>query len=56
MKGQLSRLPLFLVCRACSTAWRLESSTQADGAEVLAKRKGVAARWCLEEAWSKTAT
>ncbi len=27
-------------CRACPTAWRLESSTQPDGGEGLAKRKG----------------
>ena len=29
---------------------------KADGGEGLAKRKGIAARWCLKEAWSKTAT
>ena len=27
-------------CRACPTAWRCESSTQPDGGEGLAKRKG----------------
>jgi len=30
----------FLVCRACSTAWRCNSSTQPDGGEELAKRTG----------------
>src|SRR3954447_6653952 len=44
------------VCRACSTAWGCKSPTQPDGGEVLAKRKGVAARRGLKEAWSKTAT
>ena len=29
---------------------------QPDGGEGLAKRKGIIARWCLKEAWSKTAT
>ena len=47
---------LFLVCRACSTAWRCESSTQPDGGEGLAKRKGVIVRWGLKEAWSKRAS
>jgi hypothetical protein len=46
----------FVVCRACSTAWGCKSPTQPDGGEVLAKRKGIAARRCLKEAWSKTAT
>jgi len=45
-----------LVCRACTTAWRWKSSAQPGGGEVLAKRKGVTARWGLKEAWSKTAT
>jgi hypothetical protein len=45
-----------VVCRACSTAWGCKSPTQPDGGEVLAKRKGVAARRGLKEAWSKTAT
>jgi hypothetical protein len=45
-----------VVCRACSTAWGCKSPTQPDGGEVLAKRKGVAARRRLKEAWSKTAT
>src|SRR5829696_10517662 len=40
----------FMVCRACSTAWRWKSSTQSDGGEGLAKRKGVAARRGLREA------
>ena len=47
---------VFLVCRACSTAWRCKSSTQPDGGEELAKRKGVAARWGLKEARSKSAS
>src|SRR5215211_1848785 len=46
---------VFMVCRACSTAWRWKSSTQPDGGEGLAKRKGVAVRRGLKEAWSKTA-
>ena len=46
----------FLVCRACSTAWKCESSTQPDGGEGLAKRKGVIVRWGLKEAWSKHAS
>ena len=46
----------FVVCRACSTAWGCKSPTQPDGGEVLAKRKGVAARRGLKEAWSQTAT
>ena len=45
-----------VVCRACSTAWGCKSPAQPDGGEVLAKRKGVAARRRLKEAWSKTAT
>ena len=45
-----------VVCRACSTAWGCESPAQPDGGEVLAKRKGVAARRGLKAAWSKTAT
>jgi len=32
------------VCRACPTVWRWKSSTQPDGGEGLAKRKGVIAR------------
>ena len=48
--------PVLVVCRACSTAWGCKSPTQPDGGEVLAKRKGVAARRGLKEAWSKTAT
>ena len=39
-----------VVCRACLAAWRCESSAQPDGGEVLAKRKGAAARRGLEEA------
>src|SRR5271168_4039960 len=30
----------FVVCRACSVAWRWKSSTQPDGGEGLAMRKG----------------
>src|SRR6516162_5885981 len=45
-----------VVCRACSTAWGCKSPTQPDGGEVLAKRKGVAARQRPKAAWSKTAT
>src|SRR5271167_4169554 len=30
----------FVVCRACSVAWRCKSSTQPDGGEGLAMRKG----------------
>jgi len=41
------------VCRACSTARRWKSFSQPDGGEVIAKRKGAAARWGLKEAWSK---
>ena len=39
-----------VVCQACLAAWRWKSSAQPDGGEVLAKRKGVAARRGLEEA------
>jgi hypothetical protein len=42
-----------LVRRTCLTAGRCKSSTQPDGGEGLAKRKGVAARRGLKEAWSK---
>ncbi len=45
-----------VVRRTCLAVWRLKSSTQADAAEVLAKRKGVAARRRLKEACSKAAT
>src|SRR3954466_3072248 len=45
-----------VVCRACSTAWGCKSPAQPDGGEVRAKRKGVAARRGLKEAWSETAT
>jgi Group II intron, maturase-specific domain len=45
-----------LVRRACSTAWRGESSSQPDRGEVIAKRKGVTARWGPKEAWSKSAS
>src|ERR1700760_1296824 len=37
-----------VVCRACSIAWRLKSSTQPDGGEGLVKRKG-----CRREAGSE---
>src|SRR5512142_1916292 len=53
--GALPRSGL-VVCRACSTAWGCKSPTQPDGGEVLAKRKGVAARRGLKEAWSEAAT
>ena len=44
MKKSGSYGPLFLlVRRACSMAWRCESSSQPDRGEVIAKRKGVAA-------------
>jgi len=46
---------VFIVCRACSAAWRCKSSSQPDGGEVIAKRKGVAARRGLKEARSKSA-
>jgi hypothetical protein len=49
-------VPVFSVCRACSTARRCKSSTQPDGGEGLAKRKGeitLVARRGLKEAWSK---
>jgi len=52
--GAHSRDPL-AVCRAWSTAWRWKSFIQPDGGEGLAKRKGVAARRGLKEAWSKAA-
>jgi hypothetical protein len=39
-KERGSDAALFLVSRACSTAWRCKSSTQLDGSEGLAKRKG----------------
>ncbi len=44
------------VCRACSTARRCKSSTQPDGGEELAKRKGVPVTEGLKEAWSKGAS
>jgi len=46
----------WVVRRACLAAWRCKSSTQPDGGEGLAKRKGVAARRGPKEAWSKAAT
>ena len=49
-------LPVNAVCRACSTARRCKSSTQPDGGEELAKRKGVVVRRGLKEAWSKGAS
>ena len=45
-----------VACRACSTAWGCKSPAQPDGGEVRAKRKGVAARRGLKEAWSEAAT
>jgi hypothetical protein len=47
---------ILIVCRACSTARRCKSSTQPDGGEELAKRKGVVVRRGLKEAWSKGAS
>jgi hypothetical protein len=50
---------LLAVCRACSTARRCKSSSQRDGREVIAKRKGeitLVARRGLKEAWSKDAS
>jgi hypothetical protein len=49
----------FLVCRAGLTARRCKSSSQRDGREVIAKRKGeitLAARRGLKEARSKDAS
>src|SRR5258707_13313403 len=46
----------FFVCRACPTAGRCKSSSQPDGGEVIAKRKGLTARGGLKEAWSKDAS
>jgi len=56
-EGPRLRLGPFLhVCRACSIAWRWKSSTQPDGGEGLAKRKGRTVRWGLKEARSKHAS
>jgi hypothetical protein len=55
----VTRSPMPIVCRACSTAWRCKSSSQPDGGEVIAKRKGettLAARRGPKEAWSKDAS
>ena len=55
-KGHFCEWPFSLVCRACSTAWRCKSSSQPDGGEVIAKRKGeitLAARRGLKEARRK---
>ena len=41
------------VRRTCLTARRCKFSTQPDGGEGLAKRKGFAVRRGLKEAWSK---
>ena len=52
-------VPASSVCRACSTARRCKSSTQPDGGEGLAKRKGeitLVVRRGLKEAWSKDAS
>ena len=54
-EGRL-RLALFLVCRACLTAWGCKSPSHPDGGEVIAKRKGVVARRGLKAAWSKDAS
>src|SRR5437763_3739486 len=56
MRGPRSRRGLFLVCRAGLTARRCKSSSQRDGREVIAKRKGeitLAASRGLKEARSK---
>jgi len=45
-----------VVRRACLTAWGCKSPSHPDGGEVIAKRKGVIARWGLKEAWSKDAS
>ncbi len=45
-----------VACLACSIARGWKSPSQPDGGEGLAKRKGITARRCLKEAWSKTAT
>jgi hypothetical protein len=57
-RGGFDALPRsgLVVCRACSTAWGCKSPAQPDGGEVRAKRKGVAARRGLKEAWSEAAT
>src|ERR1039457_2323657 len=44
------------VCWACPAARKWKSSTQPDGGEGLAKRKGATARKRLKEAWSKSAS
>jgi hypothetical protein len=49
------RLRAFLCAEHERPPWRWKSSTQPDGGEGLAKRKGVIARCRLKEAWSKTA-
>jgi hypothetical protein len=41
------------VGRVCSAAWRCKSSAQPDGREVIATRRGRAARGGLKEAWTK---
>jgi hypothetical protein len=45
-----------VACLACSIARGWKSPSQPDGGEGLAKRKGIAARRCLKEVRSKTAT
>jgi len=55
-RARRQRRSLTRVCRACSTVWRWKSSTQPDGGEGLAKRKGVTVRWGLKEARSKSAS
>jgi hypothetical protein len=47
---------VFIVRRACATAWGCKSPVQPDGGEGLAKRKGVVVRRGLKEARSKAAT
>jgi hypothetical protein len=45
----------FCCVPSMTTAWKWKSSVQPNDGEGLAKRKGVIARWRLEEAWSKAA-
>src|SRR5512138_2383001 len=56
LPGRPRNGPPFFVCRACSIARRCKSSTQPDGGEELAKRKGVLVTEGLKEARSKGAS
>ena len=49
-------VPFLLCARQGAFTWRCKSSTQPDGGEELAKRKGVAATQGLKEAQSKSAS